>query len=282
MTSRLKEAVLPNGKKVYCLQKHDVAILHHEIQTYFDQGICVQPGDTIIDVGANIGLFMLEVYERCKGNANIYAFEPIPEVFQALENNAQRYGKNGHCHVFAAGLAQEPGQIAFTYYPNAPALSTAYPDEEADLQMVKQSVLENIIHWDNIPWMLQLIRKFPYAVQSALLDLALKQNLNTCQISCQMTTLSTVIAEQNLNTIDLLKIDAERSELDVLLGLRSEDWSKLQQMVAEIHDIDCRLDQTIALLKRHGLTQIATSQSPTVKNSNIYTVYALRPDQTTL
>jgi FkbM family methyltransferase len=149
----LKEATLPNGKKVQCLQKHDVAILHQEVQTYFDRGISVHPGDTIVDVGANIGLFMLEVYDRGQQNVQVYAFEPVQAVFTALRKNAQQYGRQDQLKVFPLGLSDQAGEATFAFYPNAPALSTAYPDEVGDRNLVKAATLNNIIHLEHVPWM---------------------------------------------------------------------------------------------------------------------------------
>jgi FkbM family methyltransferase len=276
MTPPLKEATLPNGKKLFCLQKHDVAILHQEVQTYFDQGISVHQGSTIVDVGANIGLFMLEAYDRCQGKAQVYAFEPIPAVFAALAKNAERYGQSQDFKVFASGLSHQAGATTFTFYPNAPALSTAYPDEVGDLQMVKEATLNNIIHMDYVPWTLRLLGWLPLLLQSYVLDWALKAVLKTCQVPCPMTTLSQVISDQQIEQIDLLKVDVERSELDVFLGLQLADWDKIQQVVVDIHDIDARLDQLTGLFRQQGLNQITVAQPPTLTNSSIYTVYARR------
>jgi hypothetical protein len=36
--------------------------------------------------------------------------------------------------------------------------------------------------------------------------------------------------------VDLLKIDVERAELDVLLGIDERDWPRIRQIVAEVHE----------------------------------------------
>lgn len=44
----------------------DVAFLQHEIfvqQTYLQHGVRIRPGDTVLDVGANIGFFTLQAAE---------------------------------------------------------------------------------------------------------------------------------------------------------------------------------------------------------------------------
>ncbi len=49
--------VLPNGMTVSCLQKHEVALVRLEVEGYLSNGLELRPGDTLFDVGANIGLF---------------------------------------------------------------------------------------------------------------------------------------------------------------------------------------------------------------------------------
>ena len=46
---------------------------------------------------------------------------------------------------------------------------------------------------------------------------------------CAMTTVSALMAEHSLEGIDFLKIDVEGAELDVLHGIRPEDWPRIHQ-----------------------------------------------------
>ena len=48
---------------------------------------------------------------------------------------------------------------------------------------------------------------------------------------CQFRTLSEVMREHNVERIDLLKIDVEKSELDVLNGIGPSEWKKIDQLV---------------------------------------------------
>ena len=47
-----------------------------------------------------------------------------------------------------------------------------------------------------------------------------------------MTTVSALMAQHDLDRIDLLKIDVEGAELDVLRGIRPEDWPRIHQASA--------------------------------------------------
>jgi acyl carrier protein len=76
--------------------------------------------------------------------------------------------------------------------------------------------------------------------------------------------------------IDLLKVDVEKSEMDVLAGLESEDWAGIMQVVVEVHDLDGRLAQITSLLESHGFT-LEVEQDGSLADSTLYNVYAVRP-----
>ena len=58
--------------------------------------------------------------------------------------------------------------------------------------------------------------------------------LKTDTQRCAMTTVSALMAEHDLERIDLLKIDVEGAELDVLRGIRPEDWPRIHQASAHL------------------------------------------------
>ena len=95
------------------------------------------------------------------------------------------------------------------------------------------------------------------------------------ELICPACTLSQVIAKEGLDHIHLLKIDVERAELEVLAGLQQADWPRVQQVVAEVHDIDSRVRHLQALLNRHGL-QTLVDQAPELTGSTLFTIYASR------
>lgn len=55
------------------------------------------------------------------------------------------------------------------------------------------------------------------------------------QIKCKFDTLSNAIAESKLESIDLLKLDAELADWEVVNGLRLEDWGRIRQFAMEVH-----------------------------------------------
>jgi FkbM family methyltransferase len=72
----------------------------------------LQPGDTVIDGGANIGYFSLLGAKRVGPGGAVHSFEPIPATFTQLSENIKL---NGYSNVAANcnALAAEAGQVEF-------------------------------------------------------------------------------------------------------------------------------------------------------------------------
>jgi len=270
MGTNMSEVMLPNGLKVFCLQKAEVPILYEEIQLYLKHGIELNKGDTVFDVGANIGLFSLWLYQQFKGNLNIYAFEPIPDIFKVLESNMQRFGPD-QLKAICCGLSSESKTLTFNYYPAATSMSTAYPDNSKEEQeKILGAALYNLNHTP------LFFRCLPPFLHAKILSLAMNKVFQAKQVACQLKTLSQVISEYNVRQIDLLKIDAERSELDVFMGIENEDWFKIKQVVVEVHDLSGRVQKIVSLLQERGLKIAQVEQQPAFKDSDLFHVYALR------
>jgi len=266
----MPEIMLPNGLKIFCLQKAEVPILYEEVQLYLKHGIELKKGDTVFDVGANIGLFSLWLHQRFNGNLKIYAFEPIPDIFKVLESNMQRFGPD-QLKAICCGLSSESKTLTFNYYPAATSMSTAYPDNsKVEQEKIIGAALYNL---DNTPL---FFRCLPSFLHTKILGLAMNKVFQAKQVACQLKTLSDVIREYDVDQIDLLKIDAERSELDVFMGIKDEDWFKIKQVVVEVHDLSGRVQKIVSLLQERGLKIAQVEQQPAFKDSDLFHVYALR------
>lgn len=272
MPTIIPETQLPNGMKIFCLREEEVTPLYEQVQEYIKYGIKLQEGDIVFDVGANIGLFTLWAYQECQKNVNIYAFEPIPDIFNVLQANAQHFDSE-KIKVFPCGLSQESKSTEFAYHPNATYLSNAYPEDLPELQnQMKQFTVRNAKY---LPKSSRWLRWLPSFVRSLLIQNNLEKSFEIKLITCEVKTISEIIEENQIEQIDLLKIDVEKSELDVLLGIKSQDWQKIEQVVVEVHDLDRRLEKIKTLFKEHGFSEIKVEQEPIFKDSNIFSLYAL-------
>ena len=68
----------------------------------------VRPGDTVWDVGANVGVYAAQFVEQ--GAANVVCFEPAPAAIAALRD---RFLRTSKVQVMPIALAKERGVAAF-------------------------------------------------------------------------------------------------------------------------------------------------------------------------
>ncbi len=265
---------LANGMIVAHHSGLQTNIIYREVfedKVYLQRGITMNDGDCIFDVGANIGLFTLFVHQQCK-NPIVYAFEPIPPTFDLLRTNVALYGLD--VKLFNCGLSGETKTSPFTFYPHAAGLSGYISGADVDKQVTK-SIIRS--------WLQKVAPETDAAVlPQAELDALLEEQLQSETHVCQLRTLSEIIREQNVERIDLLKIDVEGSEYDVLAGLDPADWKKIRQLVIEVHTGEL-LEQIKTLLERHGFN-LSIDETILVEETDaggaatyVYTLYAIHP-----
>ncbi|MGD9656647.1 MAG: FkbM family methyltransferase [Methylocystis sp.] len=268
------QAMLPNDRRVFCVNPLEAPIIFGQIAPYFKHGVSIEEGDTVVDVGANIGLFTLAACDWGKRAVRILAFEPIPELFQCLKANANRY-ELGSLITMPYALSRETGAIAFTHYPLLTSMSTAYP-YDANAGSVQRGFRDIL---PQFPPFLRWIQRLPPKLQEGVLRFLLKILLRGRRVSCQAMSLSDAIREHGLTRIDLVKIDAEMAELDILQGVTAEDWMKIRKIVVEVHDVEGRLDKILSMLQSAGFRRVHHEQDPQMKEFGVHTVYAIRSEE---
>src|SRR3989339_835409 len=213
---------LLNGLRIFSFNKNETDFMYNKIfkdNIYLKYGFKFKKNACIFDVGANIGLFSLRIEELIK-DPKIYAFEPIPDVFNLLKFNTKIYNKD--IKVYNHGISDKSSTKKFTYYPKMSILSSAKADFKKDKQNIRDFVYNNEYLKNN---------KIDKDKINDLISAKLKRKI----IQIKTKSISDVIAENSIKNIDLLKIDIERSEKDVLLGINNKDWNKIQQIVLEVH-----------------------------------------------
>lgn len=253
-----KTITFANGLQCYyASSKEETEYIFAEIfteQQYSKNDIVINAGDCIFDVGANIGLFSLFV-KSVEPETTIYAFEPIKPTFEVLQENIKLHSLE-NISLFNYGLSSEnnPEKI-FTFYPNMAGNSTAKPGDAIadadDLKDIKESAkIENLFE-----------------------DLFKEQQ----EVKCQVRTLSSIIEELKISKIDLLKVDVEGEEFEVFKGIEPQDWSKIKQIVAEVHDRKGRLQEITTMLTGHGF-KVKSQQREQLPSDfvGIFNLYAVR------
>jgi len=257
---------LANGMSVYHLNQYETDFTYKEIfedQIYLKHGISLKDDACIFDVGANIGLFIMFAKQTCP-NAKIFAFEPALELCRLLRLNIAQYGSS--VQVYQCGISDEEKEASFTYYPNYSIISGFYADLEDDKQTLSVGVRN------------QMQKSIPdgSVASDRFVDFLLKDKLKEArQCECRLRTVSSVLRESGVDRINLLKIDAEKSELQILSGIDECDWPKIDQIVMEAHSQQ-QSDSVISLLNAKGF-KVNTEQEEQFMASGITNIFAKRP-----
>lgn len=145
--------------------------------------------------------------------------------------NIARHGLDAR--AFNCALSDRSGEVVLSYYPNLSTWSTLDPDPRRD-RAVSATILTNAgvgMH------AAELLTHVLFAAPES--------------IRCRAETISRVLRAEEIDSIALLKIDVERSELEVLGGIEDPDWSRVERVVVEAHGREAA-DAIAPLLRSRG------------------------------
>jgi FkbM family methyltransferase len=226
----MKDLVLPNGEKIYYIDKLSALDIYEEIYVendYLQFEIKVNDNDVIFDVGANIGLFSRFIAQQAR-DLTIFAFEPVPIIYEVLEANLKNIPAK--IKTYKIGLADHSETTKIHYYPRVSADSAIVPfDFDLKVSQFFKNYNESIVQ------MMPMAKYVPKFLRKYVVKAGLKRMYKSEMLDCILRPLSDIISENGVKQIDLLKIDAENYEWEVLQGINEEDWNKIKQISMEIH-----------------------------------------------
>jgi len=262
----LECCTLPNGLEIAHLNRHETEYVYREIfldRCYVRHGIRLPKTGTVIDIGANIGLFSLFVRSEAPG-VSVLAYEPSPAAFRALQANCEAYSPG--LHPFNVGVAERRGQASLTCYEKSSVFSTFHADQTEDGRAI-HAVAANLAREQS---------RGAAMPDDELIDELLVDRLNFRTVACSVISVSDIIRENGLRRVDLLKVDAEKCELAILRGVADEHWPMIEQVVVEVHDrTRALLDEVQGLLARRGF-HCAVVEENLLAGSGLFNVYATR------
>jgi 31-O-methyltransferase len=220
-------------------------------RVYVRHGVKVREGDVVLDVGANVGV-AAAFFAEC-GAGTVHSFEPVEPIFRLLSRNLRHFPV---CIGHNYGLSSSYRRSPITYYPNADAMSGLYADADESRRNV-----------------LTYMRNTGMSGPEAERQLADRYEAIT--LECELRTLSSVLREESLRHVDLLKVDVEKAELDVLRGVEEHDWPRIRQVVAEVHDLRGRAAEMARMLATRGFSA-RVEQDPEWAGTPIRMLYATR------
>lgn len=257
------------GRAFSEFNRYETKYLYDEIfrdRTYIRAGIGLPDGATVFDVGANVGMFSAFVALECR-RPTIYAFEPLPPLFECLEANMA--AMDAQARLFRYGLSDRKRREVFLLYGGYSVMSGQkdYQNPESEIEVIKRYLTNQRGGGDG-----------DAALLLSHADELLAQRFEASEHECELLPLSDIIEAQNVTSIDLLKIDVQRAEFDVLRGIRDEHWPRIRQIVMEVHDgagtaTEGRLDETVEFLERRGFL-VTTEQDRLLRSTDRYNLFA--------
>ncbi len=172
-------------------------------ERYLRKGFEISPADTIVDIGSNMGLFVMWAAPKaCRGR--IIAVEPT-ESIRVLEMNLKKSGISNVKTVKAA-IGRDGGHVDIITYPGFNVIN-----HQADMK--------------------------PTLFTRALVYLL------TSQCRCRRAiekvpsvSLARLMDSNGLDKIDLLKIDAEGCEFDIFRNLPDGHLKRIKKIAMEFHE----------------------------------------------
>ena len=182
---------------------------------YRRPGFELQAGDTVIDVGANIGMFALWTEPQIP-RGRLICIEPNPRALECLRMNVCRKGLH-NVIIVPAAAGSENGTLEFVCHPGWEAFAhSAGVDAPWFYTKSRMGRLTR--------WLLQLsLRHAPQAAAAK-------------PIVVQQKRLSRIMDELGVATVNFLKIDCEGSEYEVLRSLDAVHWARIERVAIEYHD----------------------------------------------
>jgi FkbH-like protein/FkbM family methyltransferase len=260
--------VLPTGHQVAHLNQYETDYLYNEIfvdEVYARHGIDIGDGATVVDVGANMGMFAMFAASRAN-NVKVVAVEPSPVMAPILKANMDAHVHESH--LVQAGMSEHNGEAELTFYPKSSVFSTFDPEVEVERDSIL-AIVENTVRASG---------NYSEELVAEVVEEFMADRVEAIAQVCELVSLGEVIDRHSLTEIDLLKVDAEKSERGILHGIRDEDWPKIRQLIVEVHwEEPAGITDVVELLEAKGY-ECTTDEENLLVGSGLYTVYAKAPD----
>jgi FkbM family methyltransferase len=166
---------------------------------YYDKDFKIDAGMTVVDIGANQGIFAL--YAACKG-AFVYCFEPSIDNYKILVKNVSNSGLGHLIKTFNYAVSDKDGEIELFI-----------PETEHFVTSGGITIKRKIVS-----------------------DIAKKSRLSLSTEYVKSRSMISILKEIKHSEIDLMKIDCEGAELDIFAGLKKTNISAVKNIVMETHD----------------------------------------------
>jgi FkbM family methyltransferase len=140
---------------------------------------CIQPGDTVFDVGANVGLISIPIgcHLKALGSGNLICFEPIKANYERLTANIKLNGLENLARAYNVAVGDHEGTLEIS-------VETGHGSQTGN------AMVSDIVGNDK----------------------------NFTRNSCALTRLDTFVVKEGVAKVDFMKVDIEGAEMLFITG----------------------------------------------------------------
>lgn len=164
----------------------------HEMETISKLDQFAAPGMVMLDIGAHVGYYSRRYAKVLGINGRIFAFEPHPRTFATLQHNVEKLP-----------------QIA------AVQLALAEHEGTAELHDYLMMSASGSLHYDESMAALQKAQ-----MQQSDIAPRIGQTFTAQTFTVRTTPVDDFLAAQNIEQVDLVKMDIEGAEIRALRGMK--------------------------------------------------------------
>ncbi|HTV29657.1 MAG TPA: FkbM family methyltransferase [Xanthobacteraceae bacterium] len=200
---------------------------------YARAGFELRPGDTVVDIGGNIGVFALWAAPQVP-QGRIVSVEPNPVSLGCLKLNIERNGL-GNVTAMQAAAGADGGTMKLIYHPGWEMI--AYNAEVSAPWFYRQSVPARFVRW---------------------IIAGLTNRHATAEpvkhIVTPLMSLERIMDGHGIEVVNYLKLDCEGSEFEVLRNVSGACWSRIERAAIEYHEFgrDRRVAELVTILEGNG------------------------------
>jgi FkbM family methyltransferase len=208
---------------------------------YRRAGFELRPSDTVVDVGGNIGMFVLWAAPQVP-QGWVVSVEPNPVSLECLELNIKRNGL-GNVTAMQAAAGSDGGTMELIYHPGWEAM--AYNAKVSAPWFYKQSAPARLVRW-----IIAGLTNRQTPAEPAR------------RIIAPLMSLERIMDDQQIQVVNYLKLDCEGSEFEVLRNVSGACWSRIERAAIEYHEFghDRRVAELVMILEGNGF-EVEVSQS---------------------
>lgn len=193
-----------------------------ENDCYGVRNMTLNPGDVVVDVGANVGLFTMYAALKWPG-VKVVAVEPMPSTFGMLWTNVCHHGLQDRVTLINRAVAPLPGKVQLAMSMAGSACGSAFTRQTADREA----------HWR-------------FEAETISLDQIFEQHVpGRCallKMDCEGAEHATLMSTRVLDRVDRLRAELHDNATIAAAGHSAERTAAhCRSLVADCELITCNL-----------------------------------------